>query len=289
MAEPTLREILAELTLLRAEVRQQRRVNRRAATRRRLLPLALVVALVTLLPLSVVMAGPTFSDLAGAGEVHRGNIQALGDAGITTGLPDPNNASARLYDPKGLVTREEMASFLARTAGLGGNPAVANAATVGGFPANTLSRISAASTVGPFTLTAAPQILQTVPLAAPAPGYAYVTGAAVFYASGATNAMASTRVRMVNGGASHPLYGVIGTIPATALEQSLAPTWVFRVPQAGPQSFVIEALIDPASTGSVIVANVALNVLYVPFASDGASGAAAAETPAVGWPPHPPR
>ena len=182
-----------------------------------------------------------------------------------------------------------MASFLARTAGLGGNPPVANAATVGGFQANTLSRASAASTLGPFTLNSTPQILQTVPLAAPAPGYAYVTGAAVFYAVGDTNAMASTRVRMVNGGASNPLYAVIGTIPATALEQSLSPVWIFRVPQAGPQSFVIEALIDPASTGSVRAANIVLNVLYVPFASDGASGASAPETPAEGWPPHPPR
>ncbi|HEY8600841.1 MAG TPA: hypothetical protein VIL85_20560 [Thermomicrobiales bacterium] len=285
MAEPTLREIQAELATLRAEVRGQRR----ARARRRAWPLAIVIGLVTLLPLSVVAAGPTFSDLESAGEAHRGNIRALGDAGITTGFPDPNNAEARLYDPKGLVTREEMASFLARTAGLGGNPAVANAATVGGFPANTLSRISAAATIGPFPLTTTPQILTTVPLAAPAPGYAYVTGAAVFYASGQTNAMASARVRMVNGGASHPLYAVIGTIPATALEQSLAPTWVFRVPQAGPQSFVIEALIDPASTGAVTVANIALNVLYVPFASDGASGASAPETPATGWPPHPPR
>lgn len=289
MAEPTLREIQAELSALRAEVRQQRRVTRSRQVGRRAWPLAIVIGLVTLLPLSVLAAGPTFSDLDSAGDAHRGNIQALGAAGITTGFADPNNAEARLYDPKGLVTREEMASFLARTAGLGGNPPVANAATVGGFQANTLSRISAASTVGPFTLNAAPQVLMTVPLAAPAPGYAYVTGAAVFYASGTTNAMASTRVRMVNGAASHPLYAVIGTIPATALEQSLSPTWVFRVPQAGPQSFVIEALIDPASTGSVNVANIALNVLYVPFASDGASGAAAPDAPAEGWPPHPPR
>jgi hypothetical protein len=289
MAEPTIHEVLTELAALRAEVRQQRRLTRRVQARRRAWPLAIVIGLVTLLPLSVVAAGPTFSDLGSAGEVHRGNIQALSEAGITTGFPDPNDPNARLYEPKGLVTREEMASFLARTAGLGGNPAVANAATVGGFRANTLSRISATSSIGPFTLNSTPQVLMTVPLAAPAPGYVYVTGAAVFYASGTTNAMASTRVRMVNGGASHPLYAVIGTVSGTALEQSMTPTWVFRVPQAGPQSFVIEALIDPASTGSVIVANVSLNALYVPFASDGASGASAPEPAVEGWPPHPPR
>jgi hypothetical protein len=61
------------------------------------------------------------------GAVHQSNIQAIGNAGITTGFEDPNNTSARLYNPKGQVTREEMASFLARTAG--GNPPVVNANT----------------------------------------------------------------------------------------------------------------------------------------------------------------
>lgn len=89
------------------------------------------MALVALIPLATLAAAPACSDLGDAAEVHQPNIVALGNAGITTGFDDPTsgNPAIRLYDPKGTVTREEMASFLARTAGLGGNAPVANAAT----------------------------------------------------------------------------------------------------------------------------------------------------------------
>jgi len=85
--------------------------------------------LVALMPLSLFAAGPVFSDLGTAAPVHQPNIQAIGDAGITTGFEDPADPTKRLYNPKDNVTREEMASFLARTAGLGANPPVANAKT----------------------------------------------------------------------------------------------------------------------------------------------------------------
>ncbi|CAA9571622.1 MAG: hypothetical protein AVDCRST_MAG18-2039 [uncultured Thermomicrobiales bacterium] len=290
MVEPTMREILVELTALRAEVHQQRRAMGRARRLRRPVPLMIVALLVALLPLSLLAAAPTFSDLNVAAEVHRGNIQAIGNAGITAGLVDPSDPNARLYNPQGPVTREEMTSFLARTAGLGGNPPVTNAATVGGLPASGLARINRAPTVGPITLTSSPQVLTTTTLDAPGPGFALVSGAGVFYAApGETNAMASVRVRYVEGSAaSPPLYAVIGTIPATALEQSLSPVWMFRLPEGGTRTFVIEALIDPASTGAVVAANVALTALYVPFGPTGAQASASdMDFPAEGWPRHP--
>ena len=120
---------------------------------RRFLPLAIVVLLAALMPLSMLAAGPTFSDLGTAAPVHQPNIQAIGDAGISTGFEDPNDPTKRVYDPKANVTREEMASFLARTAGLGGNAPVANAKTaqtaadaaqLGGSPASAFVRAAAA-------------------------------------------------------------------------------------------------------------------------------------------------
>ncbi len=117
---------------LDAEVRRLRgrqEGKARAGTRGRrgaALVLALFMALV---PLGMLAANPVFSDIGDAAAVHQPNIQAIGNAGITTGFDDPNNPGQRTYNPKGLVTREEMASFLARTAGLGGNPPVANALT----------------------------------------------------------------------------------------------------------------------------------------------------------------
>jgi hypothetical protein len=110
------------------------RLKRRRRIPRRFLPFALVGVLVALLPLALLAAGPTFSDLGTAALEHQGDIQAIGDAGITTGFPDPNDSNARLYDPKANVTREEMASFLSRTAGIGGNPPVANAKTAESAP-----------------------------------------------------------------------------------------------------------------------------------------------------------
>ena len=118
-----------ELGALRARV--ARLEATRAHPRRRSRFGALVVAtfFIALAPLAV-LAAPAFGDLDSAGAEHRPEIQAIGGAGIATGFDDPasDDPDARLYDSKGLVTREQMASFLARTAGLGGNPPVANAA-----------------------------------------------------------------------------------------------------------------------------------------------------------------
>lgn len=129
MATDTTRDELAQLRILVDT--QQGRLARLEYPRhhlprrhlRRFVPVALVTLLLALVPLATLAAGPTFNDL-NAGSVHNANIQAIADAGITKGC-DPGVS----YCPNGLVTREEMASFLARTAGLGGNAPVANART----------------------------------------------------------------------------------------------------------------------------------------------------------------
>lgn len=144
------------LTHLEAEVASFRRQRTRRTNWRNRLPLGLVALLVALVPLGIAAAGPMFSDIGEAAEVHRPNIQTIGDAGITTGFADPNNPNARLYNPKGLVTREEMASFLARTAGLGGNPPVANAQTAQSIPDGsvTTAKLNPAGSTAGQVLTA---------------------------------------------------------------------------------------------------------------------------------------
>ena len=270
MAEPTMGEVLTELAALRAEVRRLRRPPARWRIARRVVPLASATCLLALVPISL-LAAPTFSDLNNAAEVHRANIQTIGALGIASGYEDATNPGQRLYDPKGIVTREEMASFLVRTAAL--------------------SRVGRATSNAAVPLSSSPQTLATAILDAPGPGFAVVSGAGVFYATaGQTNAMASIRVRYADGGtASYPLYAVIGTVSPAALEQSLSPVWTFRLPEGGRKTFVIEALLDPASTGGVSVANVALTVLFVPFGSSNASAASVADPPAEPWPSHPAR
>lgn len=113
-----------ELAQLRAElVAVHARLTRMERRRRphRTLPLALLGLLVALLPLGILAAAP-FTDLTGG--PHDANIGLIYDAGITRGcVPDQE------YCPTTNVTREEMASFLARIAGLGDNAPVVNART----------------------------------------------------------------------------------------------------------------------------------------------------------------
>src|SRR5918999_1090977 len=102
-----------------AELAALRRRLDRPHRRRALLPALCLALLVALVPLSVLAAHP-FTDLTGG--VHDANIDAIYNAGVTTGCV-PNAE----YCPTANVTREEMASFLARLGGLGANPPVANA------------------------------------------------------------------------------------------------------------------------------------------------------------------
>jgi len=176
-------ETRAELLALRAEVAQLR------ATQGRSSPLArwrwrgatlVAVGLVALTPLIGMAANPTFSDLNQADPVHQGNIQAIGNAGITTGFDDPAHPGQRTYNPKGFVTREEMASFLARTAGLGDNPPVAravsantatNAQLLGGLTPDSLVRIGGTGGGNYLASNTDPVTLATFVIQIPAPGY----------------------------------------------------------------------------------------------------------------------
>jgi hypothetical protein len=248
------------------------RLQRRRRLPRRFLPLALVGLLVTLLPLSILAAGPTFSDLGTAAPVHQPNIQAIGDAGITTGFEDPNSPGQRLYDPKANVTREEMASFLARTAGLGGNAPVVNAATVGGRVPASLGRLGAAPAPAAITLDAQDREIATVDLDVPAPGYVLVIAThqltTVNGKPGAGDLVASFQCNYFGASRVSPPF-------AAALEDSVGHasgtlTHVFPMDAAlvGPHRFALRARLAPGS--APLVATASLTALYVPFGPDGA-------------------
>src|SRR3954452_9052050 len=115
MADPMMRNVLAELTALRAEVALQKRKRHRP---RHLIPLLAVALLVALAPLSLLAATP-FTDLTGG--VQDAHIDAIYNSGGSSG-----GVADQAYCPTANVTREEMASFLARLGGLGSNPPVAN-------------------------------------------------------------------------------------------------------------------------------------------------------------------
>ena len=92
---------------------------------RRARPLVLVLALVLAGP---ALASDRFDDVPDA-NVHHANITAIAEAGITLGC----NVEGTLYCPDTVVTRDQMASFIARTAGLGANPPVTDADLLDGL------------------------------------------------------------------------------------------------------------------------------------------------------------
>ncbi len=286
-----------KLATLQAEVTVLRR--RRQRRRHPLLLIVPVILFVALVPFSLLAAGPTFSDLGTAAPVHQPNIQAIGDAGITTGFEDPNNPNARLYDPKALVTREEMASFLARTAGLGTNPPVARAARLGianptttspSFAANELLRT--AQTTSTFTRDPDPappetelvvtkiyntdttyDLIATVSITAPGPGFVLINGTVGVSLEGTgTAGFVRLRDSTQTTGGSSPLVSTAtntgGTAPTTAVATTLSPTYVFPV-IAGQRTIVLEA--QKAGTGQVHAYDAILTAIFIPFGSGGAA------------------
>ena len=286
-----------KLASLQAEVAVLRR--RKQGRKHPLLLIVPVILFVALVPFSLVAAGPTFSDLGTAAPVHQPNIQAIGDAGITTGFEDPNNPNARLYDPKATVTREEMASFLARTAGLGSNVPVARAARLGivnptttspSFAANELLRTAQA--ISTFTRDTDPttpetelvvtkvyntdtayDLVTTVSITAPGPGFVLINGTVGVSIEGSgTTGFVRLRDSTQTTGGSSPLVSTAtntgGTAPTAAVATTLSPTYVFPV-IAGQRTIVLEA--QKTGLGQVHAYDAILTAIFIPFGSGGAA------------------
>jgi hypothetical protein len=293
-------------------VRIERRERHRRLPRR-FLPLALVTLLVALVPLGLLAANPTFSDLNNAASEHRSNIQAIGNVGVTTGFDDPNSSdpNARVYYPKDNVTREEMASFLARVAGLGTNPPVTNADKVDGRDASSFARVARAqnlqdsSEVGqpPFFISATYptfEALVTVSLDAPTAGFVLVQGNVTAFSAPGTPV--SVRLRDVSSGGPGVVLGETTSQPqfqynnrpagtvanpesgpefVPGLSGSFSPTWVFQVRGAGTRSYALEITDDTADQYDSEHYSSTITALFVPFGPTGATtlgeGASGAE------------
>jgi hypothetical protein len=260
----------AEIVALRAEVAALRReVRRRRQRRAWLIPVACLAGLLTLLPTALGAVG--FVDLPNPDQGHNANINAIAAAGITKGCNPPVNDA---YCPYNTVTRQEMASFIARVGGLGGNPPVANAATVGGFPANALSRANVGvGSGGQFAQTGVYSTLAQVTLTIPTGGVVLVSGSVTVLSAGTANQWAGTvfRLRVVQGGAVSPTQeGIVGTIAGSTGELAVSPVWAFAVTGSGPITFTLDG--GQASSfvyGVASVKNPAITALYVPFGPTG--------------------
>lgn len=289
-----------ELTALRAEVAALRAKVERPRRRRlrRLAPLAAGVLLTALAPLSILAADPVFTDLGSAAPVHQNDIQAIGNAGITTGFEDPDNPNQRLYYPKQNVTREEMASFLARTAGIGGNKPIANAARLapsdpaaGGptFAANELTRLGFVNdntAATPVAVAATGQTtVATVPLTTTTQAYVRVSFSALLLNSSATTGGASDcpcSVRAYiqqDSGTPQPVKRInVGTALVGGYDRSdLTGAFVFLAPPGGHSYKLIVEQVD-SSSGNLTISYPNIQAEIFPFGSNG-SGAAATGLP----------
>ncbi len=120
MADQTMHDVLARLDAQEKELAALRpaRASRRrlpGTPKNRKFAVGILALLVALVPLSIFAANP-FTDLAGT--VHDPDIDTAYNLGIANGFENPDSPNTRLYYPKQSVTREEMASFLVRTASI---------------------------------------------------------------------------------------------------------------------------------------------------------------------------
>ena len=245
-----------------------RRPARRASFRRRALAALSRALLVALVPLSILAANP-FTDL-NPGSVHNDNIDAIYNAGVTTGCV-PNAE----YCPNDYVTRQEMASFLARLGGLGANPPVANAKTaenagaVDGKSANELLRISRDTSDAFVALPLAPgfqQIVSTT-ISVPGPGFVLVTGITGVGGEG----VAKVLLRDTTGALSDQKGTELDT---TVNSATVTVQHVFQVNGAGQKTY---ELMGQKSTNTALVAGgtagdgnaATITALYIPFGSTG--------------------
>jgi hypothetical protein len=288
MAEPTMREVLDELATQRdqlatlhgtlrqqgAELALYRRRRRYGRAARHLLPILLAALLVALVPLATLAANP-FTDLTGG--VHDPNIDAIYTAGITTGC-DPGVA----YCPRGNVTREEMASFLARTAGLGSNPPVANAATVGGLAPSGLVRVARgevparSGTTELVALPARPPLqapiytaVRTVTITVPGDGFVLVQGSTTVGTNQSCNCGAEARLTAPDGLTSPATFAWTGNVAGRVGFSTLGTAWVFPVTGAGERTFTLELASMVNAVQYAGYSNGGITALFVPFGATG--------------------
>lgn len=290
-----------ERTLARYEAERgaRRSTPKRCVRRRGWWAGAAAALLIALVPLSLLGAGPTFSDLSTAGAEHQADIQAIGAVGITTGFADPKSTdpNQRLYDPKGTVTREQMASFLARTAGLGANPPITNAATAlklatnptseATFAANDLIRIAAlnynSQKTDYYLLPSAPpsRDIETLTLEVSTQSYVLFQFTGHMIAeTGTGRSSLQSKVRMDNGTKQLLTVANLGvdpgeTYPDNLDRQPVAGSYVFVV-APGIHTFTLSIDRLSGSSTRIGLAAPAMQAIAFPF---GSSGEGAAKLP----------
>jgi hypothetical protein len=287
MSDGTIRDVLARLEEQEAELRALRhrldgtvapprfrtrgpRPARRGWRWQRPAAALLLAFLLTTVPLGL-LATDTWSDVPDS-YVHHDDISLITDAGITFGL------SSTTFGPDQFVTRGQMASFIARTAGLGSNPPVVNAQTaqtatnaeaVDGKSADELIRLAGESG-DTVDLTDTYQDLVTVGITAPAPGFVQVTATLFAFGEAGCPCVVNFQLIDLTSGTPQPIFFTLDLEGWS--EDSGGASFVFDVP-AGSRTFGVQAKVE-ASEGSepLVYSDADIVALYSPYGANGEAG-----------------
>jgi hypothetical protein len=246
MADPTMQAVIARLETQDFRValleKKLARYERRQRPYRRIIPVVAFTLLLALAPMTT-LADFAFLDL-NSGSPHNDNITAIASAGITKGCNPP---AFDQYCPNANVTREEMASFLARTAGLGSNPPVANALTAKtATNANQLGGLSADKyvqkahfTQDGFEVTGDQKFpRESGPQALPSPYYdVFVSGSAFRGSSGGPLSILVELVPTDLSGATYS-FTLRGYTNEAQSHKALVPLLLGAIPTPGTQYFI---------------------------------------------------
>ncbi len=252
----------AELTDVRRQIASLQQGRRRPARWQRVLPLTFLVALLALAPLGVF--GASFIDL-NLGSVHNGNINAIADAGISKGCTDASH-----YCPNDVVTREQMASFLARTAGIGGNPPVTNAAKLQGYAPNALLRVESSKKTVFTNLTTDYLHEVTLYIVAPEPGYMLLIGSISFDKFNAGSCDVQTQIIPVGAMATDvpTFYTRLGTDAGASTQASVSANVVYPV-VSGTLPFTLQSKILATCGTAPRALDAHLSAIFIPFNGGG--------------------
>ncbi len=161
---------------------------------------------------------------------------------------------------------------LARTAGFGSHPPVANADKVDDKHAGDLLRVARGSLPYGVALSSAPRTITSVDMTAPGPGYVLVSATMdITYLSGGTcPCMVRYYVAEGSSESNGGLWQHQLIQPASGFAQNhpVATQWVFPVDGAGARTYTLRAQ-QFSGTGEIFAGVATITALYVPFGANG--------------------
>lgn len=235
----------------------------------------IVLALILLVP-AVAFAGSVFDDVDDT-DTHIDGITFMKDSGVSVGCDASNN-----YCPEDTVSRAQMGTFMYRLSG--NDPATdpsVNAAQLGGYAASDLIRSAGVNSGGGGIFLAlgvaadSTTSVMSVGIDAPVDGVLLVNASANLYCQGllttCNDSTGNTYVNVDGDQFSRQYFAIEGADSALNAAAWNASNTAYVPVTAGAHTVALDIQNQASSAGSVYFWSGGLNVLFVPFGSDGST------------------